>query len=270
MSLYTQDASVNRRNPFEQYPKNIAPRSSQRAKSYAAPNSRPSATPQPNANPFGHNAQPLRVVPRDAQERVLRRQKILKKRQLALLVGVRRVLKLLGVLALIFVLLPSAMQQKVYRGLPFSMPQHTVAAVSLPPLPVDYDYISSPFGRRWGRQHQGIDFAASVGEPIYAALPGMVVHSGWEAGYGKSVVIDHGNGLQTRYGHCSRLLAKEGDVVRKGGEIALVGSTGHSTGPHLHFEVIVDGVRKNPAKYFSFSSNEDTSHLASADNGDDE
>jgi len=212
---------------------------------------------------------PLKAVPADvrknASKRSQRRQQFLKKRQFQFrfnwLTGLRRVVKLLAVVALIFILLPSSMQKKVYSILPFAESKPVVSM--LPPLPVNYDYISSPFGHRWGRQHQGIDFAATVGEPIYAMSAGTVVHSGWEHGYGKSVVLDHGNGVETRYGHCSKLLVKEGQQIAKGDVIGLVGSTGHSTGPHLHFEVIVDGVRKNPAWYFSFT-NHPVPHLANA------
>lgn len=129
-------------------------------------------------------------------------------------------------------------------------------------LPVRFTYISSLFGPRWGRMHQGIDFAANNGAPIYAASTGNVIHSGWEAGYGKSVVLDHGNKRQTRYAHCSRLIAKVGQSVEKGQVIAKVGSTGHSTGPHLHFEVIVNGKRQNPAWYYPLHQVE-TAQLAS-------
>ncbi len=167
----------------------------------------------------------------------------------------------LSILLLVLVLIPSPVQKQLSRQL-FTW-NRPAPEVALPPLPLAYDYISSPFGRRWGRQHQGIDFAAAVGEPIYASGAGTVIHSGWEAGYGKSVVIDHGDGMETRYGHCSRLLVKAGDTVPKGGLIAQVGSTGHSTGPHLHFEVIIDGVRKNPAWYYTFTP-EPSTHLASA------
>lgn len=110
--------------------------------------------------------------------------------------------------------------------------------------------ISSPFGFRWGRAHQGIDFAAPMGAPIYAASPGRVRYSGWEAGYGRSIVLEHSDGRLTRYAHCSKLLVKIGQDVMQGALIGKVGSTGHSTGPHLHFEVIVNGERKNPAWYY--------------------
>jgi murein DD-endopeptidase MepM/ murein hydrolase activator NlpD len=151
-----------------------------------------------------------------------------------------------------FSLLPMPVQKRFLNGLGLGV----ISIVRInPPLPVDYDYISSPFGKRWGRQHQGIDFAAPQGASIYAASAGTVIYSGWESGYGKSVVLDHGQGRLTRYAHCSKLLVKVGQVVSKGLQIAEVGSTGHSTGPHLHFEVIVDGVRKNPAWFYSFDAN---------------
>jgi murein DD-endopeptidase MepM/ murein hydrolase activator NlpD len=118
--------------------------------------------------------------------------------------------------------------------------------------PVRYAYISSPYGKRWGRMHQGIDLAAAQGEPVYALAGGKVVYSGWEPGYGNSVVIEHGNGMQTRYAHCSRVLVKAGASVFKGAVGARIGSTGHSTGPHLHLEVIVDGLRRNPEWYYKF------------------
>jgi murein DD-endopeptidase MepM/ murein hydrolase activator NlpD len=151
---------------------------------------------------------------------------------------------------LVFTLMPTDFQQRAFNevGLNPSFPQ-TVLRV---PLPVDYDYVSSVYGPRRGRLHQGIDLAAKNGSPIYAASPGRITHSGWESGYGQSVVIDHGNGLKTRYAHCSKLLLKAGLQVQKGQLIARVGSTGHSTGPHLHFEVLLNGVRKNPAWYYPF------------------
>jgi murein DD-endopeptidase MepM/ murein hydrolase activator NlpD len=117
-------------------------------------------------------------------------------------------------------------------------------------LPVQAAYVSSRFGPRWGRMHQGIDFAAQTGTPIHAMASGTVIHSGWEAGYGKSIVLEHDSGMQTRYAHCSKLLVRKGERVNQGDEIAKVGSTGHSTGPHLHFEVIVDGQRRNPVWYY--------------------
>lgn len=152
-----------------------------------------------------------------------------------------------------FVLSPLPLQKQLFSafGLGLNKPPATEES-TLHPLPVQYDYVSSSFGPRWGRQHQGIDLAAQSGKPIHATSDGVVLHSGWEAGYGKSVVIDHGQGVQTRYAHCAKVLAVVGETVQKGAIIGKVGSTGHSTGPHLHFEVIVKGERKNPAWYYRF------------------
>lgn len=109
--------------------------------------------------------------------------------------------------------------------------------------------ISSPFGYRGREYHQGLDIAAPMGTPIYAADSGTVVHSGRYSGYGNLVIIDHGNGYKTYYGHCSKLLVSVGDSVKRGDKIALVGMTGQATGPHCHFEVRVNGVTQNPLKY---------------------
>ncbi|MGJ7044782.1 peptidoglycan DD-metalloendopeptidase family protein [Thermoanaerobacterium thermosulfurigenes] len=109
--------------------------------------------------------------------------------------------------------------------------------------------ITSRYGQRWGRLHAGIDIAASMNDPIYAADGGTVVFAGWENGYGNLVEIDHGNGYVTYYGHASKILVKKGDKVYKGQEIALVGMTGNTTGPHVHFEVRKNGVPVNPMMY---------------------
>jgi murein DD-endopeptidase MepM/ murein hydrolase activator NlpD len=109
--------------------------------------------------------------------------------------------------------------------------------------------LTSRFGSRWGRKHEGIDIGAPTGTPIVAADAGKVIFSGTRNGYGKCVVISHGNGVQTLYGHASKLFVKSGQSVKKGEKIAAVGSTGRSTGPHLHFEVIKNGVSKNPLNY---------------------
>ena len=100
-----------------------------------------------------------------------------------------------------------------------------------------------------GRNHKGIDLAAPKGTNIYAAKGGTVISSGFDGGYGYCVVIDHGNGLQTAYAHASQLYVSKGDVVAQGDTIAGVGSTGNSSGNHLHFEVIVNGGKVNPAPY---------------------
>lgn len=109
--------------------------------------------------------------------------------------------------------------------------------------------ISSPFGPRWGRMHEGIDFAHTEGGEIMAADDGMVSFSGYNGGYGNFIKLNHGEGVQTCYAHCSSLLVNEGQKVKRGEVIALVGSTGNSTGPHLHFEVIVNDSHVNPAEY---------------------
>lgn len=99
-------------------------------------------------------------------------------------------------------------------------------------------------------RHTGLDIGDSVGNPIYAAEDGKVQTAGWNSGgYGNYVIINHGNGIQTLYGHASKVLVSAGDSVSRGQMIALVGSTGRSTGPHLHLEVRVGGVRKNPINY---------------------
>jgi len=111
---------------------------------------------------------------------------------------------------------------------------------------------SSPYGMRLhpvlrvNRFHTGIDLAAPTGSPIVAANDGTVLRAEWNGGYGNCVVIDHGGGIATLYAHASRLLVKKGQNVKKGDTIALIGSTGTSTGPHLHFEVLVDGKHVKP------------------------
>lgn len=107
--------------------------------------------------------------------------------------------------------------------------------------------ISSQYGvNRRTHRHQGLDIAAAPGTPIYAAASGRVVCADWKNGYGKMVLIEHADGRLTRYAHASQLLVSCGDMVEVGQEIALVGSTGHSTGPHLHFEILEDGSSLNP------------------------
>jgi murein DD-endopeptidase MepM/ murein hydrolase activator NlpD len=121
--------------------------------------------------------------------------------------------------------------------------------------PIHNGWISSPYGRRndpfSGKSafHEGIDFAGKFGAEVVAVASGIVVWSGIQTGYGKMVEINHGKGYKTRYGHNSENLVKVGDTVRKGDPVALVGSTGHSTGPHVHFEVIRNGKHINPIKF---------------------
>ena len=111
--------------------------------------------------------------------------------------------------------------------------------------------VTSPFGWRWGRMHEGIDIAASSGTPIRAAAAGTVIYAGWLGGYGNLVAIDHGGGISTAYGHQSSIAVGGGAYVGQGQVIGYVGSTGHSTGPHLHFEVRVNGVPQDPLGYLS-------------------
>ena len=96
---------------------------------------------------------------------------------------------------------------------------------------------TSGYGWRWGRMHKGIDIANNVGTPILAAKDGIVAYSGWSSGYGYLVEISHTDGTSTRYAHNSRLLVRKGQIVPQGQTISLMGSTGRSTGPHLHFEI---------------------------------
>jgi murein DD-endopeptidase MepM/ murein hydrolase activator NlpD len=99
------------------------------------------------------------------------------------------------------------------------------------------------------RFHSGIDFGADYGSLIYASEQGRVIYADWYGGYGNAVIVDHGNGMTTLYAHCSDLYVKDGDVVAKGQPIAAVGSTGFSTGPHLHFELRTNGEPIDPAAY---------------------
>jgi murein DD-endopeptidase MepM/ murein hydrolase activator NlpD len=147
------------------------------------------------------------------------------------------------------------MSPEVYRTSP-QLPVGEVVTPGMPILPGSGEFLpdapnrvngyiwpaqgtlTSGYGWRWGRMHQGIDIAGPVGTPIMAAAPGVVVRSGWNSGgYGNLVDIRHSDGSLTRYAHNSRLLVREGQQVRQGEQIAEMGSTGYSTGPHLHFEV---------------------------------
>jgi murein DD-endopeptidase MepM/ murein hydrolase activator NlpD len=109
--------------------------------------------------------------------------------------------------------------------------------------------VVSGFGMRWGRMHEGIDIAAPAGTPVGAAASGTVIYAGWLGGYGNLVVLDHGSGLATAYAHASAILVQVGRGVSQGETISLVGSTGHATGPHLHFEVRVNGLAVDPLGY---------------------
>jgi murein DD-endopeptidase MepM/ murein hydrolase activator NlpD len=129
--------------------------------------------------------------------------------------------------------------RRFITALPAGQPVTNVDLTS--PFGVRYD----PFTRR-PAVHPGQDFRGPYGSPIMAAGVGRVVHAGWLAGYGKAVMIDHGYRLVSLYGHMSRIIVKDGQTVRRGDEVGLIGSTGRSTGPHLHFEVRLDGRSINP------------------------
>ena len=106
--------------------------------------------------------------------------------------------------------------------------------------------VTSEYGRRWGRLHAGMDIAAATGTPIYAARAGTVFFAGRQSGYGNVVMIDHGGGFTTVYGHMSRIMTSDGASVDRGSRIGSIGSTGRSTGPHLHFETRYGGSPRNP------------------------
>jgi murein DD-endopeptidase MepM/ murein hydrolase activator NlpD len=109
--------------------------------------------------------------------------------------------------------------------------------------------VTSPFGWRWGRMHQGIDIGVGYGTPIHAAASGTIIYCGWESGYGNLTVIDHGGNLATAYGHQSSIAVACGQHVNQGDVIGYVGCTGHCFGPHLHFEVRIDGSPVDPLGY---------------------
>ncbi|HEY8265671.1 MAG TPA: M23 family metallopeptidase [Steroidobacteraceae bacterium] len=121
--------------------------------------------------------------------------------------------------------------------------------------PVEAGYISSLYGQRTdpfdGNQanHQGIDFAAAPGTQVLAVADGIVSHTGLDGGYGRMIEITHGNGYVTRYAHNAKILVTPGQTVKRGDPVALMGSTGRSTGPHVHFEVLRDGRPMNPLSF---------------------
>ena len=126
---------------------------------------------------------------------------------------------------------------------------------STPSLLPSRGWLSSDFGVRLDpvtaerRMHEGLDVATAFGQPVTAPADGTVVFKGWEGGYGNVLVVDHGYGVKTRYGHLSQVLVGLGERIRRGARIASVGNTGKSTGPHLHYEVRVNGIPENPRKF---------------------
>jgi murein DD-endopeptidase MepM/ murein hydrolase activator NlpD len=120
------------------------------------------------------------------------------------------------------------------------------------PVGSGFGFRVDPFNGR-AALHTGLDYPSSIGTAIHAAAGGVVRAAEAEAAYGMAVEIDHGNGLATRYAHTSKILVKPGDLIKRGQVIALVGNTGRSTGPHLHFEVLLDGVPQNPQRFLTRS-----------------
>jgi murein DD-endopeptidase MepM/ murein hydrolase activator NlpD len=116
-------------------------------------------------------------------------------------------------------------------------------------LPLRDYHVTSLFGRRWGTLHPGVDLGIPEGTPYYAAAAGKVILCRWNGGYGYNVMIDHGNGVVSVYGHSSKLLCKEGQRVQAGDLIALVGNTGYSFGAHLHFEIRINDKPINPIPF---------------------
>uniref|UniRef100_UPI003898E935 DUF5930 domain-containing protein n=1 Tax=Aliiroseovarius sediminilitoris TaxID=1173584 RepID=UPI003898E935 len=128
---------------------------------------------------------------------------------------------------------------------------YRIAAQKMPfGMPVKDGFrFTSGFGSRWGRMHNGTDFAAPIGTPIYAPADGVVISAGWSSGYGRLVKIQHEFGIETRYAHQSRLNVQKGQRVSRGDRIGDIGNSGRSTGPHLHYEVRVGGKPINPMVY---------------------
>ncbi|SCA55072.1 putative Peptidase M23B [Candidatus Terasakiella magnetica] len=138
--------------------------------------------------------------------------------------------------------------QKIKQSLPLAQP-------------LDYYYISSRYGKRrdpvnkrWA-VHYGLDMAASKKTPVYVSAPGNVKFVGWKGNYGRFIIIDHGNGIETRYGHLHKTLVKKGDTINFRTKIGLVGNTGRSTGAHLHYEVRVNGKNVDPFKFIKAGRN---------------
>lgn len=117
--------------------------------------------------------------------------------------------------------------------------------------PISGGRFTSGFKRRWGRMHKGVDWATPVGTAVMASSGGTVVRAGWGSGYGYVIYIDHADGRQTRYGHLSKILVRTGQSVKQGEKIALSGNTGRSTGPHVHFEILIGGSQVNPLNYLN-------------------
>ncbi len=149
----------------------------------------------------------------------------------------------------------AARQESSLRELQEYFDDQKSLLASTPSLWPARGWVTSDFGVRLDpytaerMMHRGLDIATPPGQPVYAPSDGTVVFSGTESGYGKVLVIDHGYGVKTRYGHLSEIFARLGEHVKRGARVAAVGNTGRSTGPHLHYEVRVNGIPENPRKF---------------------
>ena len=147
-------------------------------------------------------------------------------------------------------------QEAVFNSLVKHLEERRIQIASIPSIrPLEggrvtsrFGYRKSPFGSAKA-MHKGLDIAAPTGMPIMATAAGIIISSDYQGYYGQTIVIDHGQGLITRYAHMSKLLVKRGDRVERGKVIGQVGSTGRTTGAHLHYEVVLNGVPVNPEKY---------------------
>ncbi len=129
-------------------------------------------------------------------------------------------------------------------GLPLGRPHH--GRITSP-----YGYRRNPFTNRGREMHQGVDLKGRTGDPVKATAKGRVTFAGWKGAYGYVVMVKHKNGYETRYAHLTRTRVKKGQAVEAGDIVGLLGSTGRSTGPHLHYEVVLNNKKLNPARYFS-------------------
>ena len=150
-------------------------------------------------------------------------------------------------------------------------PSYRPATVSIPSrMPVEGAALTSGFGMRWHpvlggrRAHKGVDLAQPTGTPVYATADGVISKAEWFSSYGLFISVEHGGNIQTRFGHLSRLNVAAGQLVHKGDLIGYVGSTGRSTGPHLHYEVRIAGAAVNPIPYMQGSEQPALAAAASA------
>lgn len=149
----------------------------------------------------------------------------------------------------------SVLQEEKYSALSDYLSAQSSLLASTPAIMPAHGWLTSPFGERTDpftgrvRRHDGLDIAARIGTPILAPADGIVTFAGRKSGYGLMLVLDHGYGITTRYGHLSKILVSHGSQVNRGMLMAAVGNTGRSTGPHLHYEVRLNGIPVNPKKF---------------------